>query len=119
MLSLPFQDPLVVDPFCPRDSYCLLVSFYALRTWLGKYQVGGPHIKPDRNMGCTPFAASVLPIAASPQENCLSPSFSVIFGSGSGSWESSIFCILFGDTTCVQQIVQHCQEYSLFVWAET
>lgn len=54
----------------------LLVSFSVLRTWLGflpawdlqvvgsficrqlNYQVGGPKICPDRNVGCTPFGAT-------------------------------------------------------------
>lgn len=33
-----FGCPLVVNPFSPRNSYCLLVC--VLRSWLDKWQVG-------------------------------------------------------------------------------
>ena len=68
-------DPLATDPFSVSVSYCLLVSlfffFCVLSIWLGNHQVGSTQIRPDRNAGCTPFAAGVLPFVPSSQGNCL------------------------------------------------
>lgn len=43
----------------------------------------------------------------------------VIFGSGCGCWENSIFCTLFGDASSVHGVIQYCWECLLFIWAET
>ena len=68
-------DPLATDPFSVSVSYRLLVSlfffFCVLSIWLGNHRVGNTQIRPDRNAGCTPFAAGVLPFVPSSQGNCL------------------------------------------------
>lgn len=68
-------DPLATDPFSVSVSYHLLVSlfffFCVLSIWLGNHWVGNTQIRPDRNAGCTPFAAGVLPFVPSSQGNCL------------------------------------------------
>lgn len=64
-------DPLATDPFFVSVSYHLLVSlfffFCVLSIWLGNNRVGNTQIRPDRNAGCTPFAAGVLPFVPSSQ----------------------------------------------------
>ena len=88
-VSLVWGYPLVINPFHTRNNYYFPVcfSFCVLRTWLGFLPVGahkslltctgsstirfGPRrIWPDRNVGCTPFMASVLLTVASSQGTC-------------------------------------------------
>lgn len=75
---------MIISPFPPRDSYCfpvhLVLSFENLALisvcWgmqvVGSYvckwlncQAGAPKIWLDRNVGCTPLVAIILPTVAS------------------------------------------------------
>lgn len=110
-MILVWRYSLFINSFPPRDSYCFLVSFYVLRTclrflpiWACKLSVlacagssniglGALRIQPERNVGCNPFVASILPAVANSHGNCVF--LLVIFQSGSDSWEGHIFCTLF------------------------
>lgn len=55
------------------------------------HQVEGPKIQADKNVGCTLFAAKVLPTVAALREIVLSPLFLAVFGISSGFGVHNIF----------------------------
>lgn len=107
--------------FLSRSSYCLLVCllFCILRTWLGNSQVGEPQNMTEQKCRLHPCVARVLRTMASSWELSKAFFLLVIFGSGCGSWERNVLCTLLGEAFCFQGVVKYCQDYLLFVPAET
>ena len=99
-LNPDWQEETVINPSFPRDIYCLLVHLNLCPEKLACHLLGrAPKIWLCRTVGYIPFVARVLLTAVSSQQNFLSFFLLVIFGSNSGSWEGSSFCILFGDVS--------------------
>lgn len=108
---LPFQAPLVIDPFSSSNSYWLRLSHFrfwelgletirlrVLKTWL------------VRNVGCTPGAVNVLIGWA-----FLWLSLDVALDLGRvGAFAHSL-----GTLLRIQQVFHYCQEYLPFVSTET
>ena len=94
-----------------------LFHFASRELDLATGRLRGPQIWPDRNAGCTLWPGSTECCQLSGELSfsflCLSLRY------GSDSWEGNTLCILFGDSSCVHRVVQYCQEYVLFVLAET
>ena len=78
---------MVVDSFPGKAAAFLIVSL----AWQQSGGGGVPQIWLDRNVGCTLFAAGFLLTVAALRGNCLSFFLLVVFRSGAGSWEGSIF----------------------------
>ena len=98
----------IIAFLCPEN------LVWQLSGWMPqKYSQMEMQVLPHKRLGFTTVTSS--------QGNCLTLSFFllVIFGRSSGSRGGSNFCTLFGDASWVQGILQDCQEYLLFVPAET
>ena len=98
--------------------YPHLSHFVSWELDLETVRLGSPKIWPNKNVGCTPFAAHWGPISSCQFSGEFSFFLLVILWHSSGYWADSILRALFGDASCIHSVARYWQKYSLF-WSKS
>lgn len=87
-------------------NFLLVCLICVLRTWLGNHQIGGPKTMARQKCGLHSICIQGLTDYCQLSVELFEPFLLLVtFGGTFESWEISIFCTLFGDISCIQEVV--------------